>query len=208
MLWLRKDQCRAHLISNVNCLVWLRMSEPVSSLWTERSVNCECLPNLNCFVRGKLGKRTGQSEIWLFLFWHDSLLFSLQVQFFFLSLLISFFLPLPLCDPQCFPFPPLFFYMIFQQKKNTRGVNTYNFNRLKEEDTFHIWCCLPHPWWVDRGQGVLPIETFLLPFISVGRQKRNCNQQRWQQLSKAVGPKFGNFKALTLMHGEAAVTFL
>lgn len=70
----------------------------------------------------------------------------------------------------------LFFPHDLQTKsENTRAENTYNFNRI-EEDTFHIWSYLPHPWWVDRGQGVLPNETFLLPFMpsELGSRKESA----------------------------------
>lgn len=92
-----------------------------ASLWTERSVNCECLPNLNCFVRGKLQKRRELWEIRLFSFltWFCSLLLAGAV---FLSLLISFFFCRCLCvtcNAFLFFLPPIFFHIILLQKPKT-----------------------------------------------------------------------------------------
>lgn len=138
------------------------MSEPVYEHRDQWTVNvCQTWTAL-------LGKNCRKEEgDWTFLTWFSSLLLAGAVflywfPFFCRCLCVT-------CDAFLFFPGPLFFPHDFPhdatKTKNTRGVNTYNFNRLEEEDTFHIWCCFPHPWWVDRGQGVLPIETFLLPFI-------------------------------------------
>lgn len=148
------------------------LTQPVrASFWTERSVNCEFLPNLNCFVKEKCRKKEDcwKANFFFYLLW-ISPLFSSPGAVFQHSLLISFFVSSPLCDLQPFPF---FFHMILQRKKYTQGKNTSNFNRLKDEDTFHIWCCFPHSWWMDRGQAVLPNETFFLPFIPSELESRN-----------------------------------
>lgn len=95
------------------------LTQPVrASLWTERSVNCEFLPNLNCFVKEKCRKKEDCRKANFFFFFYllwISLLFSSQVLSF--SILYWFpFLCLRLCAT-CNRF--LFFHMILQQKKNT-----------------------------------------------------------------------------------------
>lgn len=151
------------------------MSEPVYEQRDQWTVNaCQ---TWTAFLGENCRKEEDCGRSDFFLFWHDSLLFSSQVQSFFLPFFIDFlFSAVASVWPVMLSFfsTPLFFPHDFATKtKNTRGVNTYNFNRLKEEDTFHIWCCFPHPWWVDRGQGVLPIETFLLPFIPAELEGKN-----------------------------------
>lgn len=139
------------------------LTQPVrASLWTERSVNCELLPNLNCFVWENCRKKRncGRADF----------PFLLPGTVFEHSLLISSFLSMPLCNLQQFLF--FFPHDFATKKKYTRGKNISSFNRLKHEDTFHIWCCFP-PWWMDRGQAVLSNETFFLPFIPLELESRN-----------------------------------
>lgn len=168
------------------------LTQPVrASLWTERSVNCEFLPNLNCFVKEKCRKKEDCRKANFFFLPtlnFSSLLFPGAV--FQHSLLISFFVSLPLCDLQ--PFPFFFPHDFATKKKYTQGKNTSNFNRLKDEDTFHIWCCFPS--FLMNGSRTSSVSkwNFSLAFHSLGagKQKWKCNQQRWQWLSKTVSPKF------------------
>lgn len=148
------------------------LTQPVrASLWTERSVNCESLPNLSCFVKEKCRKKEDRREANFFFFYllWISPLFSSQV----LSFSILYWFPFCVFASVRPATVSFFFHMILQQKKYTRGKNTSNFNRLKDEDTFHIWCCFPHSWWMDRGQAVLPNESFLLPSIPSELESRN-----------------------------------
>lgn len=95
------------------------LTQPVrASLWTERSVNCEFLPNLNCFVKENCRKKEDCGKAYFIFF--NLLLYSplFSGAVFQHSLLISFFVSSPLCDLQQIPF---FSHMILQQqqKKNT-----------------------------------------------------------------------------------------
>lgn len=83
------------------------LTQPVrTSLWTERSVNCELLPNLNCFVRENCRKSKTVGE--------PTSLFSSQVLFLRILYWFSLF-----CLCLCATCNSLFFFLMILQQKNT-----------------------------------------------------------------------------------------